>query len=623
MLLLINPLRRPFNVLWLGLGLILGALGMAIALNLYFEHARVAAREQDRLSTQARVIAENTEYQLTSASLALENVRSNLAYWKDEAGQQAGIRYLKAASIIPGIHSMSVVDKEGTITASTRSELIGMNLGSRDYFQEVKRYPNADILYVSPPSETVLGTYVINIIRMIPGEQGEFDGIVSATLDPEYFRTLMMSVQYAPDMWVSVVHSDGLVFLMMPERINIEGMSLKRPDSFFTRHQSSGKKEEVFTGTVYATQEQGMIALRTIYPTAIKMDKPLVVAVNRDLDPIFLPWRRNAAVQGILFGVIVLASTMGLFLHQRRQRKLEKEAAQARALVNQFSFALDHIPTCIYMKDHQRRYIYANRSTLELFQCSAEELSGSSDSRFFPPETVAQLHDIDTRVLIHGEDTAEKVIYKSENGSTRIYWQIKTPIYEDDKKTRISGLCGISTDITEFELLKGKLEQQARQDYLTGLFNRRFFMEQGHAELVRAQRYGHALSVLMLDVDHFKKINDKHGHQTGDAVLKRLADVMRKILRTVDIIGRVGGEEFAVLLPETDLQRATEVAERLREETAHAVVTSVTGMPLNFTVSIGVASLEGKDIDLNTLINQADRALYQAKESGRNRVCLA
>ncbi|SDY45789.1 diguanylate cyclase [Nitrosomonas sp. Nm33] len=531
----INPLRRPFNVQWLGLGLILGALGMAIVLNLYFGHAHAAAREHDRLSTQARVIAENTEYQLTSANLALENVRSNLAYWKDETGLQAGIRHLKAASIIPGIHSMSVVDKEGTITASTRPELIGMNLGSRDYFQEVKRHPNGDILYVSPPSETVLGTYVINIIRMIPGEQGEFDGIVSVTLDPEYLKTLMMSVQYAPDMWVSLVHSDGLVFLMMPERENMEGMNLKHPDSFFTRHQSSGKKEKVFMGTAYATQEQGMIALRTIYPTAIKMDKPLVVAVNRDLDPIFLSWRRNAAVQGILFGVIVLASTMGLFLHQHRQRKLEKEAAQARALVNQFSFALDHIPTYIFMKDQQRRYVYANRSTLELFQCSAEELSGSLDSRFFPPETVAQLDDIDTRVLIHGEDTAEKVIHKSEDGIVRIYWEIKTPIYEDDKKTRISGLCGIATDITEFELLKEKLEQQARQDYLTGLFNRRFFMEQGHAELVRAQRYGHALSVLMLDVDHFKKINDKHGHQTGDAVLKRLADVMRKILRTVDI----------------------------------------------------------------------------------------
>lgn len=619
----IHQLKRPLYVQWLWLGLILIALGVAIAFNLYFEHGRAVAHEHERLSTQVRVIAENTQYQLTSANLALENVRDNLVYWKDEAGLQAGVRHLKAASIIPGIRTMNIVDKTGTITASTRSELIGMNLGYHDYFQEVERHPNADILYVSPPFETVLDTFAVNIVRMIPGKQGEFDGIVTATLDPEYFKTLMMSVQYAPNMWVSLAHSDGLVFLMIPEREGIEEMNLKNPDSFFMRHRSSGRKEEVFTGTVHATRESGMIALHTIYPAALKMDKYLVVAVYRDHHSIFLPWQRSAAAQGALLAVIVLVSVMGLFIHQRRQGKLEEEAAKARVQVNRFSLALDRIPTYIYMKDQKRRYVYANRPTLELFKCSAEELPGSIDSRFFPPETVTHLHDIDTRVLVQGEDTAEKVVCKSDDGSIRIYWEIKTPIYEDDKKSRICGLCGISTDITEFELLKEKLEQQARQDYLTGLFNRRFFMEQGHAELVRAQRYGHALSVLMLDVDDFKKINDRHGHQAGDFVLKRLADIMREILRTVDISGRIGGEEFAVLLPETDLQMAAEIAERLREEVTRVVVTLVAGMPLHFTVSIGVASLEGRDVDLNTLINQADKALYQAKKSGRNRVCLA
>uniref|UniRef100_UPI003D28132F PAS domain-containing protein n=1 Tax=Nitrosomonas communis TaxID=44574 RepID=UPI003D28132F len=506
----IIPLRRPFYVQWLGLGLILITLGTVITFNLYFEHERTAVREHDRLSTQARVIAENTEYQLTSANLALENVRSNLAYWKDDAGQQAAIRHLKAASIIPGIRTMNIVDKEGTITASTRAELIGMNIGFRDYFQEVKQHPNADMLYVSPPFETIDGIFVINVIRMIAGEQGEFAGIVSATLDPEYFKTLMMSVQYASSMWVALIHSDGLVFLTIPdERENMEGVNLRLPDSFFTRHQNSGKKEQVFTNIMYATKEHGMLALRTIYPADLKMDKPLVVAVNRDSDSIFQSWRQHILAQGTFFGVIVLASTIGLFLHQHRQRKLEKEAAQARTLVDRFSFALDRIPTYIFMKDQQRRYIYANRSMLELFKCSAEELAGSSDSRFFPPETVARLHETDIRVLRHGEDTAEKVTCKGKDGHLRIYWEIKTPIYENDKKTSICGLCGISTDITELELLKEKLEQQARQDYLTGLFNRRFFMEQGNAELMRAQRYHHTLSSLMLDIDNFKKINDR------------------------------------------------------------------------------------------------------------------
>ena len=619
----ISPLRKPFYVQWLWLGLILITLGIVIVFNLYVEHDRAAIREHNRLLVQARVIAENTEYQLKSANLALENVRDNLAHWRDGAELQRVMRHLKAASIIPGIRTMNIVDKEGTITASTRAGLIGMNIGSRDYFQAVKRHPSADMLYVSPPFETIHGFYVINIIRMIADEQGEFNGIVSATLDPEYFKTLMMSVLYASNMWVALAHSDGLVFLMMPERENIQGMSLRHPDSFFTQHQSSGEREKIFTGIVYATKEHGMAALRTIHPTDLKMDKSLLITVNRDFDSIFEPWRQNVLIQGILFGIIVLTSTIGLFFYQKRQRKFEKEEMKIRALVNQFSLALDRIPTYIFMKDQQRRYIYANRSTLELFKCSAEELKGSSDARFFPPETVARLQESDTRVLIHGEDTAEKVICKNQDGNPRIYWEIKTPIYENNMPTNICGLCGISMDITELELLKEKLEQQARQDYLTGLFNRRFFMEQGHAELIRAQRYHHPLSLLMLDIDNFKKINDKHGHQSGDTVLKRLADVMRKVLRTVDIIGRMGGEEFAVLMPETDLKRAAEVAERLREEVACSEVTLETGMGLYFKVSIGVASIKDKDTDLNALLNQADKALYQAKESGRNRVCIA
>lgn len=607
---------------WLVLGLLL--VGGGLAFNLYLEHGRAAAREQDRLSTQARVITENLEHQLASANLALESIRRELPEWKGSSGKQAGIRYLRAiTSVVTGIRTMNVMDEKGKVIASNRPELIGRDLSYRDYFQAVKQRPDADTLYVSPPFETVLGAYAIVISRMIPGSRGEFAGIITATLDPEYFKTLMMSVQYAPDMWVSVAHGDGLLFLMMPERGNVQGMNIAQPGSFFTRHRESGKTAEVLTGTVYATREVRMMALRTIHPASLRMDKELVVAVSRDLDAVFRPWRNYAQVQTGLFWLIAVVSTMGLFFHQRRQRKLELQAAEARALADRFSLALDRIPTYIYMKDQQRRYVYANRATLELFKCSEEELQGSVDARFFPPETVAQLHDIDTRILEHGEDTAERVVSRGEDGSKRVYWEIKTPIYANESKSRIWGLCGISTDITELEELKERLEQQASQDYLTGLSNRRHFMEQGHVELDRAQRYGTPLSLLMLDIDHFKDINDSHGHKAGDIVLQNLGEIMRKTLRTVDVIGRMGGEEFAVLLPETGPQRAAEVAERLREEVARADVVPETGMPLHFTVSIGVAALAGKDVNLDMLLNEADSALYQAKEGGRNRVRVA
>jgi len=178
-------------------------------------------------------------------------------------------------------------------------------------------------------------------------------------------------------------------------------------------------------------------------------------------------------------------------------------------------------------------------------------------------------------------------------------------------------------DITERRALLDKLELQATKDYLTGLSNRRHFMERGEAELAHAQRYGHTLSLLMLDIDCFKSINDSYGHKAGDIVLQTLSQILRETLRNVDVIGRMGGEEFVVLLPETDHQQVLEVAERLREIVAAAVVKCEAQLPLHFTVSIGVVTHNGQDTTLDILLNLADRALYQAKAGGRNKVCVS
>jgi diguanylate cyclase (GGDEF)-like protein len=166
------------------------------------------------------------------------------------------------------------------------------------------------------------------------------------------------------------------------------------------------------------------------------------------------------------------------------------------------------------------------------------------------------------------------------------------------------------------------LERRAYTDYLTGLANRRHFLEQAENELARTLRYGRELSILMLDLDHFKQVNDTYGHKVGDLVLKRLSELCRATLRDVDVVGRIGGEEFAVLLPETGTAQAMDTAERLRSSIAAAHVTPESGLPVHFTVSFGVTTLSEKDTNIDILLNQADQALYRAKRDGRNRVCL-
>jgi len=174
---------------------------------------------------------------------------------------------------------------------------------------------------------------------------------------------------------------------------------------------------------------------------------------------------------------------------------------------------------------------------------------------------------------------------------------------------------------TRDELKKAlvELEKLATTDSLTGISNRRHLLTLAEREFQRARRYRHPFSLLMLDIDHFKSINDTYGHAAGDEALKLMADVTRNALRQVDIFGRFGGEEFVVFLPETPLRDAVTVADRIREAIASAPLT-IQNAEARMTVSIGVSTYQDDEPSLDTLLMRADKALYEAKQRGRDRV---
>lgn len=178
---------------------------------------------------------------------------------------------------------------------------------------------------------------------------------------------------------------------------------------------------------------------------------------------------------------------------------------------------------------------------------------------------------------------------------------------------------GSLRDITDRKQAENQLRTLANTDGLTGVFNRRHFMQAAEYELERARRYNRPLSLLMIDADHFKHVNDTYGHSAGDAVLQFLTATASADLRKVDMIGRVGGEEFAILLPETSVESAAAAAERVRMAIEAAEVSAADAV-VRFTVSIGVAGLGSGGRTIDDLLRSADDALYAAKESGRNRV---
>ncbi len=174
-------------------------------------------------------------------------------------------------------------------------------------------------------------------------------------------------------------------------------------------------------------------------------------------------------------------------------------------------------------------------------------------------------------------------------------------------------------DITYRKQIEEKLRKLATTDELTKIYNRRHFLELSSREFERVKRYRTALSMLMVDIDHFKLVNDTYGHDIGDKALMAFAETGKNILRKVDIFGRIGGEEFAALLPDTDLHGALIVAERLRQAIEESCVQTHKG-PIRFSISVGVAQVTESLNNIGDLLKATDGALYKAKERGRNRV---
>jgi len=210
--------------------------------------------------------------------------------------------------------------------------------------------------------------------------------------------------------------------------------------------------------------------------------------------------------------------------------------------------------------------------------------------------------------------------------SVGIFWSEKTLLRYKEEAAAQKAATQTEGDRLKAEIarrvaLEVDLRVQASTDALTGLINRRAFMDRFAHELARSQRHGPSPTLLMLDIDHFKKINDKFGHPAGDAVLAHLAQLLKSSVRNVDIVGRIGGEEFAVVLVETNAQMAAPVIERLLERLRKTTVPLADATQLKFTASIGSTEILWADT-IDTAIQRADEALYTAKKSGRDRHCL-
>ncbi|WP_018150861.1 sensor domain-containing diguanylate cyclase [Leeia oryzae] len=297
------------------------------------------------------------------------------------------------------------------------------------------------------------------------------------------------------------------------------------------------------------------------------------------------------------------------------RKRLESELLVKQQLLDTI---LNNVEAYVYMKNKDRRFLYVNHQTARVLGLPAEEIIGRRDEEVMAKDIADKLWALDKMVFDSGIKQSGEESFADPNGVLRHYWTIKTPIYLPDQP---DSLIGFSTDITELHELKEVLESQAHYDSLTGVSNRRRFFMLAESEFSRAQRYAQPLSVMMIDIDYFKRVNDTYGHKTGDLLLKAVATHCMQNIRESDTLGRLGGEEFAILMPNTRLEEAVKLAHRLCKSFHKISVVTDQAAELKPTASIGVTALATQDTNFDSVLERADQAMYLAKANGRNQVC--
>ena len=268
----------------------------------------------------------------------------------------------------------------------------------------------------------------------------------------------------------------------------------------------------------------------------------------------------------------------------------------------------ENLADAVIMYDHAGRVVEINTAAERLFRTNRIDAIGKPFAKLF--------HDMVEEDGDHANTKSREVTIPNPHGGEPHVYDARLNKIRDIRGLSIGGAV-VFHDITERKRLERRLNHLALTDELTGTSNRRHFIELAQNEFARARRHVRSLVMFMLDLDHFKQINDDYGHEAGDLVLIEVVQGCEESLRAGEALGRIGGEEFAAILPDTDLQSAAIVAERIRNRIENIDVVH-NGRSIAVTTSIGMAELSAADGNVQDLLNRADAALYQAKSAGRN-----
>lgn len=626
---------HPSALRWIALALIVLAI-VDVRLYRMVSEARetTLAHAGETLHISADVIAQRMDQLMSTYDRLLSGVGEGVRLhggMSDAPDLELHRLLVRRHSVNPELRSLFLVRVDGMLAEmSTNFPAPALDVSERDYFlAQSGSGADESRLFIGPIIRSrVTDVFIVPLSRRVENDGSRFMGVVAAAIDPAQLATLLDEQGLPPGYRLSVFLADGHPLACLPRRADCLTKSAGDAPLFRTLLPAAASGR--FARRQLLDEPAGPAAY------AKSLNYGLVIAATADERTLLDSWRRSRSAYLVMAiaGNLVFA---GLALFAARQVQRRRQALQQLADANldledrvvqrteQLRRSEDRARTfmntardAVVVIDSNSCIVEFNHAAETLFGYAAEEVTGRRIDMLMPP-AVAPLHRRYVQAANATEGTramnrGREVVARHKDGRE---FPIDVTVGSSGEGAQ-SVHVGIVRDITERKHHERELQRLASTDGLTGILNRRAFVAESEKLISIAARHARPLGLMVIDADHFKKVNDSHGHPAGDAVLKALARTLGQALRTSDLLGRLGGEEFGILLPETDVEGVKDVCERLLHAVRECVITHE-DLTLRITVSIGATVLAGVGDSFDKAFLRADQALYDAKHGGRDR----
>ncbi|HKM95514.1 MAG TPA: diguanylate cyclase [Buttiauxella sp.] len=523
-----------------------------------------------------------------------------------------------------GLDTLIVLDPMGNIVASESDVPLELILPpsvlATKSFKDLPQYKAyhdggaKSVFFVSQQHIDKLGGKGMMMYQMITSPEGKLLGSVVGYTSPQSLSLLLYvdaerGFDLGKDGVLSMFDNDTRQVLFhytyLQDPLDEQNTVLKTISSGYFAETNYGPNVKFFRSPI--DQVERLVVLSPLH------HEQWTQLVGESTNEYLFEWRIQVAISLFVFICISLLQwlMMTIFRQNKNQRTL-------------LDLVLNSVDAYIYLKTSDRRFSYVNTKTAALFGLPAEQIIGHRDQDVLPQKIADDFWTTDSQVLESGDKQHCTEIVGNPEGDRRYYSTIKVPIRLPNQ---LPAVIGMSIDVTELheqtearKAAEKAIRKMAFYDQLTGLPNRRLLEDRLAQALALAKRKLRKLSLLFIDLDKFKAVNDKHGHKTGDWLLQQAALRMRAALRASDTVSRIGGDEFVILLPDAhSAAEAAVVAERIRAHIAEPFV-MVNGTKLDISSSIGVVMYPDQADNVHDLLHYADEAMYRAKKGGKNAV---